>query len=344
MFATIGKHLRCLPQPRHAGSELLWRHESADPADGSQFRQQGRPRTAAAATTPTAGAAAHRSGPRPPPRRRPARKHCFTPVSAASCRCRWRSGAAAPAGANASPGSLLSSLLRPAAIGLTSSAHVGANGNCVNCHNGVAAAGKGANHIASNNSCANCHTTNAWLPARFDHQGIAARCASCHNGVAAAGRPISHIPTTLDCSSCHSTIAWRPARFAHTGTVGSCQSCHNVLTGLARPSVTMPTALDCAACHNTLSWIVGRRARVAASGEARCARRTAADSNEVKHAVRLARGRVHAPPHCSACPGRCPVSHRELRRMCDWIPSCCSSSMRRRAKATPISRRNLPAR
>jgi len=165
------------------------------------------------------------------------------------------SGAAAPAGANASPGSLLSSLLRPAAIGLTSSAHVGANGNCVNCHNGVAAAGKGANHIASNDSCANCHTTNAWLPARFDHQGIAARCASCHNGVAAAGRPISHIPTTLDCSSCHGTIAWRPARFSHSGTASSCQSCHNVLTGMGKALGHEPTALDCSSCHNTLSWI-----------------------------------------------------------------------------------------
>ncbi len=132
--------------------------------------------------------------------------------------------------------------------------HTAANSDCVNCHNGVAASGKGAAHIASNALCANCHTTIAWLPARFDHQGITARCASCHNGVVTAGKAISHIPTSLDCSSCHSTIVWLPARFSHSGTIGSCQSCHNAVTRLGKSLGHVQTALDCGACHNTLSW------------------------------------------------------------------------------------------
>ena len=133
-------------------------------------------------------------------------------------------------------------------------AHTFADSDCVSCHNGRVAAGKGAGHIASNESCGNCHTTMAWLPARFDHQGISARCASCHNAVLTAGKANSHIPTNLDCSNCHGTIAWRPARFSHAGAIGSCQSCHNALTGMGKLPGHVQTALDCGACHNTLRW------------------------------------------------------------------------------------------
>ena len=35
--------------------------------------------------------------------------------------------------------------------------HAGVTSNCVSCHNGVLATGKGPTHIASNNACQNCH-------------------------------------------------------------------------------------------------------------------------------------------------------------------------------------------
>ncbi|HXN09956.1 MAG TPA: cytochrome c3 family protein, partial [Steroidobacteraceae bacterium] len=133
--------------------------------------------------------------------------------------------------------------------------HLGVTGNCVSCHNGATATGKGARHVASNDQCANCHTTIAWLPARFDHRGIAASCTSCHNGVTATGMPVAHIPTRMDCGACHGTFAWRPARFSHAGIVGTCAGCHNTLTGLGKPIGHVATTLDCSSCHTTLGWI-----------------------------------------------------------------------------------------
>ena len=110
-------------------------------------------------------------------------------------------------------------------------------------------------HIASDQTCGNCHTTNAWLPARFDHRGILASCISCHNAVIAAGRPITHLPTTLSCGTCHSTLSWRPAHYLHADVLGQCQSCHNATTGLGKPAMHPATAQDCAACHTTQSWL-----------------------------------------------------------------------------------------
>ncbi len=132
--------------------------------------------------------------------------------------------------------------------------HVGVVGNCVSCHNGVAASGKAPTHIASGDRCENCHTTIAWLPARFDHQGVSAPCASCHNGVLAVGKPVYHVPTNQDCSACHGTIGWRPARFSHLSVTGTCQSCHNSLIATGKPLQHVATTLDCASCHNTTTW------------------------------------------------------------------------------------------
>jgi hypothetical protein len=134
--------------------------------------------------------------------------------------------------------------------------HAGVTANCVSCHNGVLAAGKGAAHIASNNACQNCHTTLAWLPALFDHQGVTASCAGCHNGVAAAGKPTKHIQTNQDCSACHGTIAWSAVAFSHLGISAPCQSCHNGITAIGKQVQHVPTTLDCSSCHSTLSWTV----------------------------------------------------------------------------------------
>jgi hypothetical protein len=138
--------------------------------------------------------------------------------------------------------------------GITRVNHAGVIANCVSCHNGVLATGKGPAHIASNNTCENCHTTLAWIPAHFDHRGVTATCASCHNGVAAPGKPIRHIQTNQDCSACHGTLAWTPATFNHIGISAACQSCHNGIAATAKQIGHIPTTLDCGSCHSTLNW------------------------------------------------------------------------------------------
>jgi predicted CXXCH cytochrome family protein len=164
--------------------------------------------------------------------------------------------AATPSAAAATPVTASATAAAATApAGVPVNPHLGVRGNCVNCHNGVAATGKSPNHIASSEQCANCHTTIAWVPARFDHRGVTAPCASCHNGVVVTGKPVAHIPTGLDCSTCHGTFAWRPARFSHSGIVGSCVGCHNTLTGLGKPLGHVATTLDCSSCHTTLSWL-----------------------------------------------------------------------------------------
>jgi nitrate/TMAO reductase-like tetraheme cytochrome c subunit len=134
--------------------------------------------------------------------------------------------------------------------------HAGVTSNCVSCHNGVLAAGKGPAHITSNSVCQNCHTTIAWLPARFDHQGVTARCASCHNGVVALGKPTLHLQTNQDCSTCHGTITWTAVMFSHVGISATCQSCHNGITATGKQVQHVRTTLDCASCHNTLNWTI----------------------------------------------------------------------------------------
>ncbi len=141
-----------------------------------------------------------------------------------------------------------------AAPGAAVPSHAGVVSNCVSCHNGVLAQGKGATHIASNNACQNCHTTVAWLPARFDHQGVTASCVSCHNGVSASGKPVRHVPTTQDCGVCHGTITWAAATFNHLGINATCQSCHNGITAIGKQAQHPSTTQDCGVCHNTLNW------------------------------------------------------------------------------------------
>jgi hypothetical protein len=104
--------------------------------------------------------------------------------------------------------------------------------------------------------CQNCHTTIAWLPARFDHQGVMARCASCHNGVVALGKPTLHVQTNQDCSTCHGTITWTAVVFNHVGISAVCQSCHNGITATGKQVQHARTTLDCSSCHNTFNWTV----------------------------------------------------------------------------------------
>jgi nitrate/TMAO reductase-like tetraheme cytochrome c subunit len=158
----------------------------------------------------------------------------------------------APAASANATSTIQSAGLRAAAAPRVS--HAGVTGNCVSCHNGVLATGKGAAHIASNSACQNCHTTIAWLPARFDHQGVTESCVSCHNGVLAPGKPTLHVPTKQDCSACHGTITWAAATFDHLGISAPCQSCHNGITAIGKQIKHVVTTQDCGTCHNTLNW------------------------------------------------------------------------------------------
>jgi hypothetical protein len=127
---------------------------------------------------------------------------------------------------------------------------------CSSCHNGTIAAGKDVDHIASGNTCDDCHTTNAWLPAVFDHAGVApGTCSSCHNGVTATGKDAQHIQTTAQCDDCHTTNAWIPANFDHDGVTGNCSSCHNGSTATGKTPGHFTTGRDCSYCHDANLWI-----------------------------------------------------------------------------------------
>ncbi|MDE2262432.1 MAG: hypothetical protein KGL45_07920 [Gammaproteobacteria bacterium] len=143
----------------------------------------------------------------------------------------------------------------PGGIGAQAVDHSQLTGACVSCHNGRIAAGQPAGHIATAAGCDSCHTTNAWLPARFDHLAIASRgCATCHNGISAIGKPRNHVPTIQSCDVCHGTLAWRPVRVDHSGFVSGCASCHNNVAATGLTLTHFRTQLDCSACHRYPDW------------------------------------------------------------------------------------------
>ncbi len=141
-------------------------------------------------------------------------------------------------------------------------------------------------------NCASCHTTNAWLPATFDHnlsafkltgQHAQVSCASCHVNNVYKGTPTScnscHSKDDAhsgqygaNCASCHTTSGWKPANFDHSGfplTAGhsglSCNSCHSSgnYAGLSTACSSCHSepayhsglfSSNCAQCHTTSNW------------------------------------------------------------------------------------------
>jgi hypothetical protein len=120
----------------------------------------------------------------------------------------------------------------------------------------VTARGKTSSHVVSGTSCETCHTTNAWLPAHFDHAGITTTCQSCHDSVHSIGKPLNHVPTSQDCGSCHGTLAWKPAKLDHTQLIGNCATCHNSVIATGVITGHMSTQRDCANCHRYPDWSV----------------------------------------------------------------------------------------
>jgi hypothetical protein len=109
-----------------------------------------------------------------------------------------------------------------------------AQGQCLTCHNGVAAQGLPPRHLTTRVSCDSCHRTTAWQPAQFSHEGVAmGQCQTCHNGLAATGKSGRHFMTARACDACHKVVAWVPVFYNHTSPAyqfapdkPACVNCH----------------------------------------------------------------------------------------------------------------------
>ena len=133
--------------------------------------------------------------------------------------------------------------------------------NCYACH------AKNDKHNGQyGTNCSQCHSTNAWLPANFNHSnfpltnghagvscnschssgkysGLSTACSSCHNP------PASHAGFGSNCTQCHTTSNWN-SNFNHPNTCdGSCTNHHNATCATCHPN-GYATA-TCKKCHSS---------------------------------------------------------------------------------------------
>lgn len=141
--------------------------------------------------------------------------------------------------------------------------------DCASCH-----AKDDAHQGRFGNGCGTCHTTEAWLPASFDHSltkfpltgsHIGLDCAQCHTGgtfttlptdcASCHPEPSFHagLFAGVACDQCHTTTAWSPAAFNQPHPAGcgedncinhegaTCRDCH---------TVNLSTA-TCLKCHDS---------------------------------------------------------------------------------------------
>jgi hypothetical protein len=146
--------------------------------------------------------------------------------------------------------------------------------------------------------CAACHSTDAWKPAKFDHNladfklvdsHVNVKCEQCHINNVFKGTPTDCYSCHkkddhhngqfgTDCSACHQPTKWDDATFDHnkskfplTGAHANvaCQKCHTtgVFKGLSTDCASChgdpgwhqgAFGLNCAACHNTNTWSNGK--------------------------------------------------------------------------------------
>ena len=158
---------------------------------------------------------------------------------------------------------------------------------CVTCHNGSQSLtsnkpimgklqGPKQAHLPTSDTCDSCHTTDAFVPATFDHTmitGGSANCVSCHNGTIAKGMASGLLPhITVNggsapvCSDCHTNFTdWTSAKFDHAKVSNVCFTCHNgstkinkagAITALTTKSQThIQTTAACELCHkDTTTW------------------------------------------------------------------------------------------
>jgi hypothetical protein len=136
--------------------------------------------------------------------------------------------------------------------------HINIVDNCISCHNGTDAIGKGPAHVQTTNVCEDCHSTAAWAPVTtMDHNQVLGSCSSCHNGTTATGQNPGHFNTAQDCGVCHSPIAWLPADYRHTGLAYepqdhrdnfACTECHQNNSDVVNWQYPAFQP-DCAGCH-----------------------------------------------------------------------------------------------
>jgi len=143
--------------------------------------------------------------------------------------------------------------------------HAAFTGNCITCHNGVDASGKGATHINTSEACDACHVKfpEGWVPvtvSQVDHSQVVGTCVSCHNNVIASGKSANHLTTTDTCDACHlpGPTPWVPvvpATVDHTQVIGVCSSCHDgVLASGLSPAHPPIGQQECDVCHSAVSW------------------------------------------------------------------------------------------
>ena len=135
--------------------------------------------------------------------------------------------------------------------------------DCASCHLSSMRFARGnvvmpQQHLPTQLSCDSCHSTQSFVGARFNHQGVVpGTCTSCHNGSTGSGKPSGHIQTSASCDSCHRTNAWSPATsFDHAGVLpGTCSSCHGAGRASAKPARHMPTnaGQSCDDCHRSFT-------------------------------------------------------------------------------------------
>ncbi len=168
----------------------------------------------------------------------------------------------------------------------TNSTFWGTPTTCNSCH-----AGKDTHKGQLGPNCGQCHTTNAWLPASFNHNVSSFKltgkhanvdCTGCHSNNVFKGTPTScnACHATQDphsgqfgsnCGSCHATSGWVPATFDHnlssfrlTGahTSVNCAQCHpggnysgtSTTCSACHAQPSGHFGNNCAQCHTTNNW------------------------------------------------------------------------------------------
>jgi hypothetical protein len=161
--------------------------------------------------------------------------------------------------------------------------------NCYTCHQKVE-----PHQGKFGTDCASCHSTDAWKPAKFDHNlanfklvgsHVNVKCEQCHANNEFKGTPSDCYSCHkkddhhngqfgTDCSGCHQPTKWADATFDHSKSnfplTGShinvaCAQCHTngVFKGLSTACASCHAdpgwhqgafGSNCAACHNTINW------------------------------------------------------------------------------------------
>ena len=133
---------------------------------------------------------------------------------------------------------------------------------CETCHNGnnsinAIGATPTPTHQNTTSDCGVCHSTDSFIPAFNDHNGVVDNCQSCH-GITATGKSPNHMPTNpdlpgtagdQDCVDCHTFGTFASGTYDHVGVINNCASCHNNNISVGKLPNHLLTTQDCSVCH-----------------------------------------------------------------------------------------------